>query len=104
MAFRHPFVIYGSAGTLRYLHAQGFETFPELFDESYDDIFNDQDRFDRVNQTVISAVEQYKQGQLDCQQVNNKLEHNHNRFFNLPLVRQQFRDEIIAPIFEFADA
>lgn len=34
--YLHPFLIAGCAGTLRYLKTQGYETFPEWFDESYD--------------------------------------------------------------------
>jgi hypothetical protein len=102
IAFYHPFIVYGSEGTLRYLHLQGFETFPELFDESYDDILNDQDRFDQVNQAVISAVDRFKQAQFDVSLVNEKLKHNHARFFNLPMVKQRLRDEIVADVLEYA--
>lgn len=32
----HPFMLLGSVNFLHYLRKQGYETFPELFDESYD--------------------------------------------------------------------
>jgi len=32
----HPFLIHGNTGTLSYLKDNGYETFPEMFDESYD--------------------------------------------------------------------
>jgi hypothetical protein len=35
---KHPFIIVGCSNTLSYLRSLGYETFPELFDESYDDI------------------------------------------------------------------
>jgi hypothetical protein len=32
----HPIIIYGCTGTLKHLQEKGYETFPELFDETYD--------------------------------------------------------------------
>jgi hypothetical protein len=33
----HPFIVAACPGTLAYMREYGYETFPELFDESYDD-------------------------------------------------------------------
>lgn len=33
----HPFIIFGPTGILKELREDGYETFPEIFDESYDD-------------------------------------------------------------------
>ena len=38
LAHGHPFIMMCSVGALKQLREWGFETFPELFDESYDDI------------------------------------------------------------------
>lgn len=40
----HPFLIHGTTGTLKYLKSRGYETFPELFDESYDDLIDTKDQ------------------------------------------------------------
>ena len=40
----HPFIVIGNKHTLKYLHSVGFETFPEMFDESYDEIDEPIDR------------------------------------------------------------
>tara|TARA_Y100001963_G_C6783167_1_gene451102 strand:+ start:1582 stop:2823 length:1242 start_codon:yes stop_codon:yes gene_type:complete len=40
----HPTIIAGNKGILKYLRELGFKTFPNFFDESYDDIENDHDR------------------------------------------------------------
>ena len=40
----HPFIIVGGCGILKYLRSLGFKTFPEMFDESYDEIENDFER------------------------------------------------------------
>jgi hypothetical protein len=41
----HPMILLGCAHTLEHLRSRGFETFPELFDESYDEIEDDYTRF-----------------------------------------------------------
>ena len=51
----HPFIVVGNAGTLKYLREEGYMTFPEMFDESYDDMINANDRF----QAILSEVENF---------------------------------------------
>ena len=48
LAYGHPFMVHSSAGALRLLQQMGFETFPEIFDESYDDIESPQLRFEHI--------------------------------------------------------
>ena len=43
--YMHPFIVLGCPGTLKYLRSIGFETFPEFFDESYDDIYDNEKRY-----------------------------------------------------------
>ena len=38
LAYRIPFIIVGSYGTLEHLRNLGYQTFPHMFDESYDEI------------------------------------------------------------------
>ncbi len=42
----HPIVVFGNPGALAAIRALGFRTFPELFDESYDDEPSPRRRFD----------------------------------------------------------
>ena len=51
----HPFIIVGNTGTLKYLREEGYHTFPELFDESYDEMENANDRF----QAILAEVEKF---------------------------------------------
>ena len=44
----HPFLVLGCLGSLRLLRAYGFETFPQLFDESYDETTMLRGRFETV--------------------------------------------------------
>ena len=37
-SYYHPFLLVGCPGTYEYLHKNGFETYPEIFDESFDSI------------------------------------------------------------------
>lgn len=100
----HPFVVFGSAHTLKYLHREGFESFENLFDETYDDVLPDLPRHQAVSQCVLQAVENWNQGCIGIDAVTQKkLEHNHARLFDLGLVKQRIKDEIVAEILEFVE-
>ena len=49
----HPFVVLGNPGALRLIQSYGFQTFPEIFDESYDDEVDPVRRFDLVYDQVV---------------------------------------------------
>lgn len=80
----HPFLVVGECDTLHYLRSIGYETFPEMFDESYDQ------EPDPVNRLFIIINEIEKFCKLDNAEKNSrfkqiypKLLHNHNMFFNV---------------------
>jgi len=78
----HPFIITSGPGCLRYLKEQGYETFPELFDESYDDVV---DRARRLS-IIMNNIEKWCTKDIDelhkaYWSVWEKLEHNHKHFF-----------------------
>jgi len=98
LAYQHPFIVYGSEGTLRYLQSIGFETFDNLWDEGYDAVTSDSARFDAVTHTVNSAVQQPLT--LDPL-TEQKLQHNRERFWDQQLVTDLVRREIIHDIQEF---
>ena len=102
MAYYHPAVVCGSVDTLKFLRSQGFETWDNLWDESYDGVPEDAARCDTVLNLVRDVVKTYNRdwGRWDLT-TQLKLEHNHARFFDLDLVRRRFRDEIIADVLEF---
>jgi hypothetical protein len=52
MIYYHPFILWGNPGTLEVLQKYGFETFPELFDESYDMIYNEELRLKSIMRSV----------------------------------------------------
>jgi hypothetical protein len=99
MAFYHPFMVLGQIGVLAYLKSQGFETYENLFDESYDNIDNVSAR---INQ-IVEQVKKLKPGPYDTV-TQQKIKHNHDRFFDKSLVISKITQEIINPILEFVNA
>jgi hypothetical protein len=105
LAFEHPFIVFGSVDTLAYLTAQGFETFDNLFDETYDSIIDDHARHCAAVSSVIDAVDRYKNKDLSIDQLTlDKLAHNKAKFFDTVTVAQRFRNEVVADILNFVNA
>ena len=78
-----PFILVGNVGMLKYLTDLGFETYSELFDESYDSIKNPVDRLN----FVLNEVERVCN--MDVQELEKiyksvlwKVEYNRNRMIN----------------------
>jgi hypothetical protein len=97
MALQHPFQIYGAPGTLQYIQQQGFVTYNNLFDESYDQLTGT-DRLTKIQQNLREFVQEpYTTETLD------RIEHNRARFFDRALVRQRIKEEIVDPLKEYAE-
>jgi len=79
----HPFCLVGAKNSLSKLREYGFETFPELFDEGYDDS-SDEKRLDditkEINGTLLLSI-----SELDniYYSMEEKLVHNFHHFFRL---------------------
>lgn len=78
----HPFVVMGTQNTLKHLRELGYETFPEMFDESYD---NEPNNIKRMVM-VIDEVEKFcnltkEEKDYKYSLVAKKLKHNHNLFY-----------------------
>lgn len=83
IVLEHPFIIYGCPGTLEYLRTQGYETFPEFFDESYD---LDANEISRLNK-ILDNIEKFSnlsnsEKQKRYRDIIPKLKHNRNNFLN----------------------
>jgi hypothetical protein len=99
IAFYHPFLIWGEAGTLQHLKKLGFETFDNLFDESYDAMVNNSQRLDMIIKNIDKIINQpYDNVTME------KLHHNHARFFDQELVEQRIQEEIVQPLLAYAEA
>jgi hypothetical protein len=60
MMHLQPFILFGQTGSLRALKAQGFKTFSDYIDESYDEIEDDASRFYTTLKSVKSFVKKDK--------------------------------------------
>ena len=84
MIYYHPFIVWGNPGTLDVLKTHGFHTFPEFFDESYDQISNEKLRLDaiiqNINRLCSLPLEKIHEMYLS---VMPKLIHNHELLIKL---------------------
>lgn len=96
IAHRHPFMIWGTPGSVAYLKTQGFESFDNIFDEYYDTCNNKELRLDAIVENVKNfSMEKY----LDPV-TEEKIEHNFQLFFNQNLVEQKYTEDVIYPLLE----
>jgi hypothetical protein len=100
MACKHPILMASTQGNLAYLRSQGFETFPELWDETYDDILDWHKRICRI----VEIVRDFDPGLLDNIVTKEKLLYNSTRFFDQSLTKQLLNTTIIEPVLEFVNA
>ena len=96
IAFYHPFMVAGQPGVLYHLKQLGFETYDNMFDESYDSMPDYSDRITKI----IDNLNSFNPVAYD-KITQEKIEYNRNRFFNRQLVTEKFEQEIIQPIIEY---
>ena len=94
----HPFILFSynhdigkfATGVLSRLKEWGFETFPELFDESYDEISNVEDRRNNFKQQILRLcnMEDKELFKL-CESVEDKCIHNQKIVSSLKLPNEQ---------------
>jgi hypothetical protein len=97
-AYYHPFLIIGQYHTLKRLKELGFETYNNIFNETYDDI----EDFDTRLNIVIKNIDNFNKMPYDSI-TNGKLEHNHNLFFNKKYVEELIFKEIVQPLLAHAE-
>jgi len=70
--FSHPFMLYANPGMISYLHTRGYETFPEMFDETYDTAAG----MKKIN-LFINNIKTFKDNVSGKESIiNEKLRHN----------------------------
>jgi hypothetical protein len=93
--FFHPFIVLGCPYTLRYLKGLGFKTFPEFFDESYDEIEDVRGRYDAVLNNILElnkkSLEELKE-MYDS--VYDKILYNQRLFHDWD------RDKLVSDLYE----
>jgi hypothetical protein len=120
LAHRHPFLIYGTPGTLAHLRSLGFMTFDHVIDETYDlepneiacgpnihgDYMTSINRLNQLIQLLDTLYQEFSSGQklfADAES-QRRLDHNHQLFYNSSLINQMWQQEIVDVIKEFANA
>jgi hypothetical protein len=103
LAFRHPFVIYGTTGNLKYLHSLGFETFNHVFDESYDNMINPHTKLAAIKEILKTLYAEHITGyKLFSDKLSQeKIQHNFNKFYDASIVENIWQTEMITPILNF---
>jgi len=97
LAFYHPFILVAQQGVLKLIKQAGFETFPELFDETYDLLPN---LYDRMN-LIEKQIRTFDRSSARSPAVIERLQHNYYRFFDQKLIHQRIEKEVIFPILDF---
>jgi hypothetical protein len=98
IAFSHPFLIYGQCGILNFLKQNGFETFENLFDETYDEVTDANIRLNMIYNNVLD----FKKIKYD-KLTSEKLQHNKNLFFDDVIVKEKIISELIDPIKDYIE-
>lgn len=107
--YRHPFMIWGQPGSLVYLKKLGFETFENLFDESYDTIEDYNIRLDRIVDN-LKNLKEYLSFKHRNSSIHNydkltqeKIEHNHYLFFDENVVESRLVNDLVLPFLEMCE-
>jgi hypothetical protein len=83
IALEMPFVLIAPAGSLAYLREYGFQTFGDIFDESYDDETDDLRRIERVTDLLAElnslSLEKKQEIHKRCLPI---VEYNRNHFYS----------------------
>lgn len=83
LAYGHPFLLFSSAGALKLLRDLGFETFPDVFDESYDTLQSPQIRFEHILKQIHSLCALPDDVIMDIFYSNrSRLQHNIETFYH----------------------
>lgn len=96
IAFQHPFLLWAQYGVLSHLKHLGFETFENVFDESYD---SETDKNKRLSK-IIDNVRSFEYVEFD-KVTNDKIHHNHELFFNMDVIKTRVKQEIVDPLTDF---
>jgi len=82
IALGMPFVIVGTRGSLAYLRNYGFQTFGDIWDESYDDA-DDDIRIEKISKLLkdLDSLSTFEKQKL-FESAHSVIEHNWNHFYN----------------------
>lgn len=96
IGMKHPFMVVGQAGILKYLKSQGFVSFDNLFNESYDTTSVLSEKIS----IIVDNVANYKKTPFDSETLK-RIDHNFNLFYNESRVMGGLKTDLVLPIREF---
>ena len=103
-----PFIIVGQYGHLEKLREMGFQTYPELFDESYDLIENPEDRIEFILDEIERLCNMDKS---ELEKIYNsviwKVEHNRKIMVEFPILEFAYKyldDQSVFESYQVQDA
>jgi len=99
LAFYHPFMLVAQRGVLQMVRDAGFETFPEFFDETYDNLPTLVERVAAVSKQIRT----FDRSLARSPAMQAKLQYNHHRFFDRQLVLKRTEAEVIMPVLDFIE-
>jgi len=97
IAFGHPFMLCAMKDTLKYLKSFGFESYDNIFDESYDSLNTFNERLD----LLYNNIEQFDITLYHSKLTQEKIQHNQDLFYNISYITQSIELDIVRPILEF---
>ena len=90
LAYGMPFMVIGNKGSLQRLRDLGFQTFPEWFDESYDEESN----FSLRTKAMLDSYEKFLSEEHTIEEIQPALEHNFNRIHDRFWIMSRMVDPI----------
>lgn len=81
IANKHPFVMQGSPGILKHLRSQGFRTFNEIIDESYDDCRDE--NYEIIDRIVNAAVQLCERIPDNVDLIQSIVDHNYAKMIEI---------------------
>ena len=95
----HPFIYMGQSGALKKFRELGFKTFPQLFDEAYDDIMSPMKRYRYILAQIDYIMSKNSVELFDMvKSVDNTLRHNFN---NIDICATSLKKSLNEKVLEF---
>lgn len=99
ISHQHAFMAVGAQGLLEYLQSQGFETFDNLFDESYDH-YSDLDAKMKIITDNVNKFEKQPYDKLTL----DRVAHNKARFYNQDVIYQDIKKSFVEPVEKYLNS
>lgn len=106
LAYLHPSITAGTAGTLAHLQSQGFATWDHVIDQSYDSIADDQQRRAAVVAQLEPLWQEFVIGHCPFSDGESlaRIQHNYHRFYDAEHIARLWDQQIAQPILEFLNS